>query len=230
MILDRRLNAEFSDQNATQSPSTGRQPDAARKYHLEDAVNYTLQHAYDVAALLRDYRECYGMGMLMPSVFQSAAIAAFIFLEDLRPPDPESHGHHCSPTRKPQKDPHEAEISDSSLEFEECFRVLLAGGMQMMLPRAITRAVLSAAKDMNVRLPDAVYGMLKLMTSAAWQPSDVRRLSSFYPNWAVKGKERKAALLQELLEGIEAEGESGGGGGGDEREREREEAEIPVRS
>lgn len=230
MILERRFSSEFPEERATQSPTSERQPDALPRPHSEDTTNYALRHAYDVVALLRDYRESYGMGILMPSVFQSAAIAAFTFLEDLRPREP--HEQRRSPARKPRSDSHAAEISDSSVGFEECFRVLLAGGMQMMLPRAITRAVLSAAKDMNVKLPDAVYGMLKLMTSAAWQPSDVRRLSSFYPNWAVKGKDRKAALLQELLEGIEGEGESsgdggGGGGGGDGDEHE---AEIPVRS
>lgn len=226
MALERRFLSVFSEQHATKSSTSERQPGAPCKPLLDGAWDLALQHAFDVTALLRDYRECYGLGLITPCVFQSATIAAFTFLEDLRARDP--HAHHRSPTGKHRFDSHSAEMSDSSLGFEECFRCLLAGGMQMMLPRAVTRAVLSTAKDMNVRLPDAVYGMLRLMTSAAWQPSDVRRLSSFYPNWAVKGKEKKAALLQDLLETLEIDDDGGGGDVGVDEGAES--AEIPVRS
>lgn len=71
--------------------------------------------------------------------------------------------------------------------FEECFRYLLASGMQQMLPRAIARMVYHTARQLAVELPMLVQSTLQLVSNTAWRPSEVRMLSSVYPNYATEG-------------------------------------------
>lgn len=87
------------------------------------------------------------MKFMVPTVFRAASVAAFVFLNDFQ----QEPQHTQQPLDgRDRRTPNE--ISDSRLAFEECFRCLLAGAMQMMPPHAVTGALLGAARTLNIAL------------------------------------------------------------------------------
>jgi len=46
---------------------------------------------------------------------------------------------------------------------------------------------------MKVRPPETVVGMLGVIADSAWQPADIEKLSSVFPNWTLADGSKHAA-------------------------------------
>ena len=139
----------------------------------------TRQYAYRAATSLRDYRATYGLKLTTPSIFHAATLASFILLHDMQLNPSTSRSPSDSLPKRTTNS-----ITDTQSAFEECFRCLLGGGLQLMLPRGIARMLYHTARQMRVQLPSIVLHMLRIVADTAWRPSDMDHLNSSYPNWA----------------------------------------------
>lgn len=156
--------------------------------------------AHEAATLLQAYRRTYGLKIATPHLTQVMAISAFILLEDLPNPIRAAHSSPHSDVDRSTTDPQPTWTSKSA--FEEIFRCLLGAGMQAMLPRGIARMVYRTTEQMQIRLPARVNQMMKIAAELAWQPKDLLRLSSGYPNVAMMdgtGKRGGEVRMEELL-------------------------------
>lgn len=155
----------------------------------------SLHYSHQIAACLADFREIYGFKIIPSYQVQGATVAIMVLLRALKPSSP------SSPETLLEVGGESSRIESS---FEECFRCLMAAGLQMMLPRMISRMVCQSATQMKVTFPSAVQQMLELATEAVWQPSDLRRLSSEYPDWGLgaqtPGKMRSMESMLRRLE------------------------------
>lgn len=144
-----------------------------------------LAYAYKASNCVRDFREIYGLKVVQPFLLQNAVIGSFILLNDMKSTHPRTH--HGSPPGSPRFGSPE----DTRSGFEECFRLLVATGMQCMLSRGIARMVHQTARYLNVPLPDAVVQMNQAVAETSWHPSDVHQLRSSFPNWTLLRDGRK---------------------------------------
>lgn len=136
-----------------------------------------LKYVFEHASLTRWSREAYGYTIVNPYIFHGAAIALFILLPKM-------------PTLSSAQSPGGASpidldrITGITSAFEECFRCLLACGMQQMLPRGIARMVYHTAQQLQVQMPESVDRMLEVAADAGWRTSDIYLVDSIYPNLA----------------------------------------------
>lgn len=87
------------------------------------------RHVYQTATLVRWCREIYGFSFANPSLFHAATVALMAALPRLPPTTRDA-----AIERDPEID----------LAFEECFRFLLACGMQQQFPRGLARKSLAS--------------------------------------------------------------------------------------
>lgn len=132
--------------------------------------------AFTAARNLRDFRQVYGYKITPPFLWQHATVAAFILLNDID----EFASRQTPRTARPSE--RSPPIVDVDVAFEECVRCILACGVQMLLPRAIARMLYLTSIQSKKQLPETVEQMMQIMAEISWQPSDLRRLNSIYPN------------------------------------------------
>ncbi|KAF2724541.1 hypothetical protein K431DRAFT_300855 [Polychaeton citri CBS 116435] len=164
---------------------------------------YTLEHVFQVAKELENFRIKYGYKITVPYVIQEAALAAFALLRYMD--DDNNNTSRENPKDKQAETDNQTEKLEASLE--ECFRCLLASGTQLMLPRGIARMLYHTSGVLEIQLPTRIREMIALIAEAAWQPSDLRRLSSAYPNLtlSVKGDTKLYKMhMDEMLRNFEA--------------------------
>lgn len=137
-----------------------------------------LQYALSAAELLRNYRTRYGLKIAVSFLIQPAAIAINLLLRSMQ----QKWDQDFLRSSRPWEVAHLTDDVNSA--FEECFRCLLAFGMQQMLPRAIARMVYHNAKQFKVGLPELVDSTLHAFSHSNWRRSEVRMLNSMYPNYA----------------------------------------------
>lgn len=157
----------------------GNEPGSPEAKHIEpspevvsDLDKNSLLYAKQAALAVRDYRETYGLKIILPYLLQGSALAAFTLLRHMKD----------RPEATSADDPAMRELDGA---FEECFRVLLAGGFQMMQARGIMRMLCITAEAMKATLPAAIQEILALADGSVWQPADLYKIDSAYPNWAV---------------------------------------------
>lgn len=137
------------------------------------------KQVFKMTTLVRWSREAYGYTIPNPYVYHGAAISLGVLLPKLT---------YCS------NHGIEPEISldnqngsnDMISAFEECFRCLLACGLQQMLPRGIARMCHHTAHDLHVQLPLNVSRMVEIAADAGWRDSDTFLMDSSYPNFATE--------------------------------------------
>lgn len=159
-----------------------------------------ISSAYQAATLLRAYRQTYGVKIVTPHLTQVMALSAFVLLEDLPNSIQTAHSGPQSDSEENASDPQPTWTSESA--FEEVFRCLLGAGMQAMLPRGIARMVHRTAEQMHIQLPARVNEFLKITAELVWQPKDLLKLSSRYPNLAIlngNGKKVEEVRMEGLL-------------------------------
>ena len=149
-----------------------------------DLLHSALDSALAGAAIVRNYREMYGLRTVSPFLIQNAAHALQIFLPNMGS---------CKTTLAPNSSAQA--IQDG---FTECFRCLVAMGMGLLLPRGIARMIYHTSRVLNVQLPDEVMSMLSLVAETAWQPSDLHQLNSCYPNWALASAEKAEVVNYQM--------------------------------
>lgn len=163
-----------------------------------DAMSaHALSQTTAVATILGDFREAYGLKVVTPILFRSAAAAIFVLLREFQhhPQDPEV------PPMNDSKQPIDP-IAWTHAAFEECFRCLWAGAIHLLLPRAAIRSIIKAAREMGVTLPDGVAGILDLDAGLSWCPDHLRKLSLWYSHGDLPLGRRSLAstgLLADLL-------------------------------
>lgn len=137
-----------------------------------------LRCGHQAAKMIADLRSTYGFKILPLTIFQVCAVALSTFLLEMALPSTE-HAGELEEVRHIFDQRH----IDSS--FEECFRCLLAAGMNQLLPRVVARVVYHEARELQVRLPVAVQQMLRLVADTAWNVSDLHNLNAAYSSYAV---------------------------------------------
>lgn len=130
----------------------------------------TLDFAYSTSSLLANYRAAYGYRNTAMFVLQSAIVAVFSLLSELRrhPPGPDS-------LAQPR----------TEIALEEVFRCLFACGVQMMVARGVARMAYHAAREMNCQLPPSVEELMQMLENSAWDPEDVLRIHSSLPCYSL---------------------------------------------
>lgn len=92
------------------------------------------------------------------------------------------------------------EITTSAAALEEVFRCLLGTGVEIMIARAVARMTYQTALKKKVILSQSTQNMLQIMSKTAWRPSDVKMISSKYPNSATsRGYSDSEERMSELL-------------------------------
>nr|POF26147.1 hypothetical protein CFP56_22295 [Quercus suber] len=72
--------------------------------------------------------------------------------------------------------------ADVEVAFEESFRFLLSTGLQNMLSRALARMLFETASETEVTFSPSIHRLLEVIGRAGWTASDVKKLSSSFPN------------------------------------------------
>lgn len=184
---------------ASDRGTEGKKDEEAYSIHAKSSLSKAVFHAKQSADLLKHYREWYGLKICPPFIVQPAQIGCFVLIDDMRE---SSISTHEAPTTTNTED---GRLSRTNLAFEECFRVLLACGMQFMLSRGIARMVLRTAADLGVKLPQGVTEMIKSITQFAWRPTDRLHINSVYPNPLLASNSRDTKLyMEEMLAEWEA--------------------------
>lgn len=137
-----------------------------------DIEDKALDAALRVATIIRDYRETYGFHITGAIMWQAALYAIYTLFRHM--------------TSKPHEEgSRKFRVRDINAGFTECFRCLLAAGIGIMLPRAISCMNLSTAHHIGSEIPGEVKEMLAVVAGNAWKPSDARHVQSSIPNWAL---------------------------------------------
>lgn len=156
--------------------------ESARRTDVDDLWKSLLLQTYETATILRDFRETHGLVMPPTFLLQQTSLATLILLKAF---------HRYPPPQQPVQ-PHVPRswmpVTDTTTAFEECFRCLLACGMQIMFTRGVLRMVYHTALELKVRLPDLVYQMFRIAGEAAWRPADVHGFHSVYHNAAFSAR------------------------------------------
>ena len=148
-------------------------------------------HARQAAALLRDYRETYGLKPTLAYIFQAEAAAGFNLLRRLDTATGQARPVFLREGTSLREDVQAA--------FEECFRCLLGTSTQMMMARGVLRMLTQTAIHLKIRLPEAVTETVQALQT--WRSTDIDRISSMYPNYAIAkdAQSRNGAQMEELL-------------------------------
>ena len=181
-----------SPTSATTNPQTSVQRSDASASEL---ISRRDRHALLAAALLRDYRQTYGLKVTLPAIFQAQAAASFYLLLRLN-------------TAAGQEKPVFLSAGDSVREdvtaaFEETFRCLLGSSTEVMVARGVLRMLIYTAMHLSIDLPQSAVSATQNMQ--VWQSSDIDRISSEYPNYAIARNARPGTevRMESLLKRFE---------------------------
>lgn len=139
---------------------------------LPTAADWTtraLVQALASASILRDYREKYGLKMIVAFIFQAAAVSAFTLLPYLRPDA-------TIPPGFAREALHAA--------FTEAFRCLLGIAARVMIARGVVQMVRQSAESMGI--PDVV-SIKPAVLEVVWREGDAKKMSSDFPSFAIEG-------------------------------------------
>lgn len=142
-----------------------------------DWATQALRHALASKYLLRDYREKYGLKMIVAFIFQAAAVSAFTILPYLRPATiiPASFTRPL--------------LADA---FTEAFRCLLGMATRVMIARGVVQMVRQSAEVMGIA--DVVV-LKPTILQVVWREGDAKKMSSDFPSYGSrlieKGKATK---------------------------------------
>ncbi|TKA34818.1 hypothetical protein B0A54_14031 [Friedmanniomyces endolithicus] len=132
------------------------------------------------ANMMRDFRQKYSMKATLPYTFQASSMASFALLQWL-------HDHPDQRDPPPIPQPHEiltATDMHPQTALNEAYRCVLGAATQVMLARGVVALLNQTASHMNVKLPALDLQVEKAVADVTWQPSDLRHISSAYPNYA----------------------------------------------
>ncbi|KAK1069696.1 hypothetical protein LTR33_010836 [Friedmanniomyces endolithicus] len=132
------------------------------------------------ANMMRDFRQKYSMKATLPYTFQASSMASFALLQSL-------HDHPDQRDPPPIPQPHEiltATDMHPQTALNEAYRCVLGAATQVMLARGVVALLNQTASHMNVKLPALDLQVEKAVADVTWQPSDLRHISSAYPNYA----------------------------------------------
>ncbi|KAK0254365.1 hypothetical protein LTS16_014100 [Friedmanniomyces endolithicus] len=132
------------------------------------------------ANLMRDFRQKYSMKATLPYTFQASSMASFALLQWL-------HDHPNERDPPPLPSPDEiltATDMHPQTALNETYRCVLGAATQVMLARGVVALLNQTASHMNVKLPALDLQVEKAVADVTWRPSDLRHISSEYPNYA----------------------------------------------
>lgn len=140
-------------------------------------IPLVLSTVLEGGSLLRHFRRSYGFKSSLAFIFQMSALVSSILLNHLSiSPDPAS--------RNPSFLQDEIESA-----FSEAYRCLLAIGTRVLIGRGVARMVYHSSRSAGTVLPEATRRLMGVVNEIVWTSTDVRLISSNFPNWAmVKGK------------------------------------------
>lgn len=161
----------------------------------ERYLSNVIQLAHRSAQILREFRERYGLKIYPTWLLQLQAVAAGVLVAD---PELANPTIVTSPSATEHSD--REEITTSAAALEEVFRCLLGTGVEIMIARAVARMTYQTVLKKKVILSQSTQNMLQIMSKTAWRPSDVKMISSKYPNFATTrgygdSEERMSDLL-----------------------------------
>ena len=181
MVLhSRALDALSRNESGDAEIALGDEPAGGVADPLGDLRATALEYALAATEILYDYRVRYGLKIILSYQIQPATIAANLFLRSMH------SGWDQGLTRRLSTSGGLDRYTNVEVAFEECFRYLLASGMQQMLPRAIARMLYHTARQLQVALPFLVKSAIHSISNSSWNASDVRLLHSIYPNYATE--------------------------------------------
>lgn len=154
-------------------------------YAFETLIK-AVSHAQACAAILRYHRETYGVKIIPPALFQTCIISSLTLLQAMQARQAAAGDEACRLD--------DLQLQDS---FLECFRFLLASGLQHMVTRGVTRMLYHTSRHLNVALPPLALQMLSIAEQSAWSPSNLEQISSVHANFAVG--ERSGQTMEGLL-------------------------------
>lgn len=140
-----------------------------------------MELTHTTGSLLQDYREKYGSKSTPAILYQQATVAAFILLREMDNNTDLERPAIASSLQLSRNESNER-------AFEESLRCLLACGVQLVQPRGIARMLYHTAISLKTRLPETVKQMFHIIAETAWQPSDIHRFDSCYPNLILASK------------------------------------------
>lgn len=70
--------------------------------------------------------------------------------------------------------------------FAESYRCLLAIGTRVMIGRGVARMVYHTSRAGNTPLPQSTQRLLDVVNDVVWTSTDVKHISSNFPNWGMK--------------------------------------------
>ncbi|KAK1059478.1 hypothetical protein LTR74_012614 [Friedmanniomyces endolithicus] len=132
------------------------------------------------ANMMRDFRQKYSMKATLPYTFQASSMASFALLQwlhdhpDQRDPPPLSQSHEILT----------ATDMHPITALNEAYRCVLGAATQVMLARGVVALLNQTASHMNVKLPALDLQVEKAVADVTWRASDLRHISSAYPNYA----------------------------------------------
>ncbi|KAK4502930.1 hypothetical protein PRZ48_006357 [Zasmidium cellare] len=186
-LLAKRVSGHFVDLNmglynrALQRLSHASDGHTGLTGYEEQLRTRSVTWGHRAATIARDFREAYGYKIVPPFVIHMAAVATLTLLRSMEVQSTTA----SYPRPIIGSSMSDAEREEVNTSFAECFRCLLAAGLQEMHARGTARMVYCTALELKVRLPDSVQQMISLVAESAWQPSDLHQLSSTYPNWGL---------------------------------------------
>lgn len=169
-------------QETTRAAAADQSSDHLRA-QAKDLRRQALALTREAAAFLGDFRQRYGYKLVPPFVMHVGAMACNIQICAFEKSSMRTSTVSAEPDGGvDDQDGFRAANIDA---FQECFRSVLACGLQMMLPRGLARMLYHTANRLEVELPETVQRVLAVVADAAWQPTDVLKFNSFYPNIAM---------------------------------------------
>lgn len=136
-------------------------------------VPLVLSTVLEAGTLLRHFRRSYGFKSSLAFIFQVSALVSSILLNHLSiPPDPAS--------RNPS-----FLQDDIESAFSEAYRCLLAIGTRVLIGRGVARMVYHSSRSAGTALPEATRRLMSVVNEVVWTSTDVRLISSNFPNWAM---------------------------------------------
>lgn len=166
--------------------------DIFRSRMAKESLSAAIPIAHRAAAILRDFRERYGLKLTPAWLLQLQAVTAGVLLQDPELADP-------TIITSPEANVSGRAIQNSHVAFDEVFRCLIGTGVEVMIARGIARMMYHTALGRDIALSRATRSMLQLMSNTAWRPSDLSLVSSAFPNYADSVDHEGGGRLSELL-------------------------------
>lgn len=163
----------------------------AERQLATELFNSLIQYICQATQLLCQYREQYGLKLTLPYLVQVASMTSGFLLQTMQSRQQSSMSMAAQP--------HGGPVAEIQVAFEESFRFLLSTGLQNMLARAIARMHYRTATAMEVVFSPSMYALLEMVDGAGWTPSDIQKLSSSYPNFAMEKTPRETDGMEDLL-------------------------------